>query len=61
MKNSVDDLLFQCYRNVPHRLIPGFVQARITARITIRNKELEQKIIRLKWQLSAIQTRVIPH
>ncbi|RHP39664.1 hypothetical protein DWZ49_14870 [Ruminococcus sp. AF33-11BH] len=61
MKNSVDDLLFQCYRAVPHRLIPGFVQARITARITIRNKELEQKIIRLKWQLSAIQTRVIPH
>lgn len=58
MKNSIDDLLIQCYRAVPHRLIPGFVQARITARITIRNKELEQEIIRLKWQLSALQTEL---
>lgn len=58
MKNSIDDLLIQCYRTVPHRLIPGFVQARITARITIRNKELEQEIIRLKWQLNAIQTEL---
>lgn len=38
MKNSIDDLLIQCYRTVPHRLIPRAVQARITARIAIRNK-----------------------
>ena len=48
MKNSIDDLLVQCYRAVPHRLVPRAVQARITARIAIRNKELVQEIIRLK-------------
>lgn len=54
MKNSIDDLLIQCYRSVPHRLIPRAV----TARIAIRNKELVQEIIRLKWQLNAIQTEL---
>ena len=58
MKNSIDDLLIQCYRAVPHRLVPRAVQARITARIAIRNKELVQEIIRLKWQLNAIQTEL---
>ena len=48
MKNSIDDLLIRFYETVPHRLIPGAVQARITARIAARNKELEQEIIRLK-------------
>lgn len=36
----------------------GAVQARITARIAARNKELEQEIIRLKWQLNATQTEL---
>lgn len=58
MKNSIDDLLIQFYEAVPHRLIPGAVQARITTRIAARNNELEQEIIRLKWQLNATQTEL---
>lgn len=60
MKNNMDDLLIQFYETVPHRFIPGTVQARITARIAARNKnkELEQEIIRLKWQLNAAQTEL---
>lgn len=58
MKNSIDDLLIRFYEAVPHRLISGAVQARITARIAARNKELEQEIIRLKWQLNATQTEL---
>lgn len=58
MKNSINDLLIRFYETVPHRLILGAVQARITARIAARNKELEQEIIRLKWQLNATQTEL---
>ena len=58
MKNSIDDLLIRFYEAVPHKLIPRAVQARITARIAARNKELEQEIIRLKWQLNATQAEL---
>ena len=58
MNNSIDDLLIRFYEIAPHRLIPRAVQARITAKIAARNKELEQEIIRLKWQLSATQTKL---
>lgn len=58
MKNSIDDLLIHFYEIVPHRLISGVVQARITARIAAHNKELEQEIIRLKWRLNATQTEL---
>lgn len=61
MKNSIDDLLIQCYRAVPHRLIPRAVQARITARIAIRNKEIGTRNNPLKMATKRHTDRVIPH
>lgn len=55
MQNKMEDILFNLLLKIPERFIPAFLMRATEAYIAKRTQELQQQIIKQRWQQASLE------